>query len=387
MARLIRPLAFSIPALALFGLLLASATSFPTPATPQTAEPTERYVLRGREGAVFNLAGEVVLRPGDGPQIVVEVRRGGLDAEALGVEMGPVAGRETLRVLYPAERVVYSAGGWRGAVWVRVRRDGTWGRGESGLFGLGTRRVRISDKGSGLQAHADLSIALPPAGALDLYLGVGRIRAENLEGKISLDTRSGPVEAVRVMGALTVATGSGSVAVTDAQGEVLVNTGSGSVRVEGFRGPRLRLDTGSGAVLISQVEADRVRVDTGSGSVRGQVVTAADLEVDTGSGEIELLHAGLRRARLDTGSGRVTLHLLDGPEHLVVETGSGPVTLRLPETSGAQVRLESGSGGVTSEIPMTVFRSQRGFLGGQMGDGRGFIRVHTGSGKVRLSKG
>ncbi|MDP9348031.1 MAG: hypothetical protein M3P24_02655, partial [Gemmatimonadota bacterium] len=50
------------------------------------AQRAERYALRGERAAVYNLAGEVRVEAGSGVEVVVEVTRGGADAERLRVE-------------------------------------------------------------------------------------------------------------------------------------------------------------------------------------------------------------------------------------------------------------------------------------------------------------
>ena len=101
------------------------------------------WVVRTAERvAVYNLAGTVALE-GGGSAVVVEVKRQGGDAGRLRIEQGTIRGRESLRVIYPSDRVTFT--GMSGSSEVRVRDDGTFFDGESS----GGRRVRISDAGGG----------------------------------------------------------------------------------------------------------------------------------------------------------------------------------------------------------------------------------------------
>ncbi|NNM33107.1 MAG: hypothetical protein HKO53_08575, partial [Gemmatimonadetes bacterium] len=61
----------------------------------------DRMVLSGDRVAVYNLAGKVDVVRGTGSDVVVEVTRGGSDADRLEIEVGEVRGREALRVIYP----------------------------------------------------------------------------------------------------------------------------------------------------------------------------------------------------------------------------------------------------------------------------------------------
>jgi hypothetical protein len=332
----------------------ASATA------PQEAE---RYTLAGDRFAVHNLVGEVEIRRGVGSDLTVTVRRGGDDAGRLEIAIGEIDGRQTLRVLYPGDRVVYD--GYRGETHIDVDDDGTLDGG--GLFG--GREVRITGDGSGLRAHADLVIEVPEGARLEVHTGVGGAAARGVTGDLSLDVASGGVE------------------VRDHAGALEVDTGSGSVRVAGVRGD-LHLDTGSGSVRVSDVEGERIGLDTGSGNVRGSGLTASELDADTGSGGIDLAEVSAPRLRLDTGSGSIRVGLLTDVDHLEADTGSGSVELLVPEDFGSSLRVETGSGGIDIDgLDVDVDHMGDDGFRGSVGDGRGETVIDTGSGSVRLRRG
>lgn len=316
------------------------------PWAPVTAAAQEQYAIAGEHIAVYNLAGEIEVEGTSGGQVTVQVMRGGRDGAELGIEIGDVDGRQTLRVVYPDTRVTYAARGWSGNTTVRVRRDGTWG-GSSGIpFLGGARSVRISNRGGGMEAHADLRIGVPRGQRVDIYVAAGRITADNVDGQVRLDTHSGPVAARRMSGHLTL------------------DTGSGGVEVSGMRGD-LFIDTGSGSVEVANVVSDR-------------------LVIDTGSGRITLRDAVARDILLDTGSGSVQAEIGGAIERIVIDTGSGNVALRVPEDLDATVDIDTGSGRITTDIPIRVTRQARDELHGIMGEGRGTVRIDTGSGSVRI---
>ena len=349
-------------ALAAAALVLLAVPGAVAPAAAQ-----EAYTLAGDHVALYNLAGEIHVVGGSGSEVAVEVRRGGRDGAELSVQVGDVGGRETLRVIYPGDRVVYTAGSrWSGSTNLRVQQDGTWGGNTGFLFG-GGQRVRVSSRGSGLEAHADLLVTVPRGQGIDIHLAVGNIRAENVDGRIRLDTHSGAVEAQRMSGSLTIDTGSGNVEVAGMDGDLLIDTGSGSVRA-------------------AQVTADRLTIDTGSGSVVAADVLTERLVIDTGSGKVEVLRSVARDVLVDTGSGSVEAEIGGDIDRIEVDTGSGSVSLLLPEDLSARLVIDSGSGGIDSEFPVAMTRSRRGHLEGQVGDGRGIIVVDTGSGSVRLRR-
>jgi hypothetical protein len=341
-----------VSCLGLFVVALIAAS--PRPAFGQ------EYRIGGSDVAVYNLAGKVEVVGGGGSEVVVEVMTGGSDAGELRVLTGEIRGRETLRVVYPSDEIVYSELGRGSRMEIRVRDDGTFGD-----EGRGGDRVRISGSGDGLEAWADLRIRVPPGRDFAVYLGAGEATVENVEGDLRVDTGTGSVDASGVRGSLVVDTGSGSVVVQGVDGELSVDTGSGSVEVSGVRGPRLE-------------------VDTGSGSVAGQGISVGSLVVDTGSGSVELSEVACSDVMVDTGSGSVELDLLDDVERLIVDTGSGGVTLTVPDDLGARVEVDSGSGGIDADLPIEIEAVRRTYLRGTIGDGRGSIEIDTGSGGIKI---
>lgn len=347
----------------LHGLALAGALL--TLSAPEVmAQRAEEFRISGRESAVYNIAGRVRIVRGQGSDVVVRVTRSGSDADELEIEVGSVDGRETLRVLYPADRIIIYPEMGRGSnTTVRVGRDGTFYDGRR----RGGDRIEVRGSGRGLEAYADLEIQVPAGVDFSLYLAVGETDVRGVEGDFLIDTGAGSVTAESVTGSLDIDTGSGRVSVRDVEGDVRVDTGSGQVVVEDIRGHEINVDTGSGSVEGANLTADLVRVDTGSGSIDLEDVSAAEVF-------------------LDTGSGGVRVELLQDVESLEIDTGSGSVTVWLPEGVGANLEIETGSGGIDLDFPVQIRRVGRDHVVGLIGDGRGRIHIDTGSGSVRLAR-
>lgn len=320
----------------------------------------ERHVLTGDSAIIWNLAGEVRLEPGSGSDVVVLVTRGGEDGAQLAVN----ASGARLMVRYPGNDVVYRNGrNGRSSTTLRVRDDGTFGGG----WDNGGRRVRVRTEGGGLEAHADLLIQVPAGKSVELHLAVGEVSAQNVDGNLRLDVHAASITTSGTKGRLWLDAGSGSVNVTGGQGELDVDTGSGSTSVTGYTGGRIAIDAGSGSITVRDVTASRLSVDVGSGSVRADALATDDLLIDTGSGGVEL---SLTRV----------------PRNTDIDTGSGSVRVTLPEGINADVHIETGSGGISSDFPVTMDRIERRELRGRIGTGGAMIRVSTGSGGVRLLK-
>ena len=328
-----------LPTLVL-GCLLLLPTAAP-------AQQGERYTLDGDEVAIYNLAGSLTVEPGTGA-VSVDMVRGGADAARLRVERGELEGRETLRVVYPAESIVYSGIERGSSTTLKVREDGTFDDGDSHQHHRG-RKVRVSGEGDGLRAHADLRVLMPAAYRVSLYLAVGKVSITNVNGELLVDGHSAPV------------TASGT------KGTLVLDVGSGPVEVSGFSGGELSIDTGSGGVTGSELRASEIRIDTGSGDIELTAVTSPVLI-------------------LETGSGRVGADLRGPVRELAVETGSGDISVRAPASLAAEVEIETASGGIETDFPLQVTRHSRDHVVGQIGNGTGRVAIETGSGDVRLLK-
>jgi lia operon protein LiaG len=350
--------------------LLAVAVVFL--ATPASAQ-TSRQVLKGDSVAIYNLVGELRVEAGSGSDVTVEIERGGADAAKLDVQTGPLRGRETLRIIYPAD--VISMPDW-GRGWnttLRVRDDGTFGeehgRHDRGGWFRDGHEVRITGRGrGGLEAFADLRVSVPKGKNVALYLGVGKAFVSNVDGVIRVYVASADVAADRTRGSLRVETGSGNVDLRTAAGDVSLASGSGDITVSGVDGASLKLETGSGNVTLSDAKAPIFQVETGSGDIEATAASGNDLSFETGSGNVDVA-------------------LVATFQSLRIETGSGDVTLKVPPTLGAEVDLDTGSGDIDlGGLTLQVRRIAHDHVTGTLGDGKGRVSVETGSGNVHLQK-
>jgi len=364
---------FAIASALTIALLALLANASFLALTACAAPATERFVLPGRQIEICDLAGTVRVVQGSGTRAEVLVTRGGADASQLRVVQSERGGESRLHVVFPGRRVVYprthprtSRHGWgNNTTTLTVGADGCLGH-EDGLR-FGGHRVTIASSGAGLHAWADVEVRLPRGCRTIFRLGVGEVSAVGVDGELTLDVAAASVVAERTAGSL------------------IVDTGSGSVVLRGNRGD-ISVDTGSGHVELTDLGGSRLKVDTGSGGVTGRSVAAEDLLVDTGSGSVEIDDVRSGSISIDTGSGRVHVGLLSAPRELLVDTGSGGVTILGPADLGAQVELETGSGSIQSDYAMTMTSKEHGYLRGTIGDGRGRIRVDTGSGGVSLRR-
>ena len=345
------------------------------PAGMLVAQQPERYTIEGDDVAVYNLAGLLQVEPGQG-SVTVLVTRGGADAARLKVAQDEIDNRQSLMVIYPADKIRYALGKGSSRTDLRVRDDGTFGdtywsddpdHGHRHHDGHDGHRVTIATDTDGLDAHADLTVQIPAGRTVSLHLAVGRVTVTNVSGDLRVDASSSSVSATGFKGSLSVDVGSGTVEVGQVDGDLFV-------------------DTGSGPVKVSQVKGRQLSIDTGSGDVTGTDLQGDEVSIDTGSGEITLTALRSARVSLETGSGRVTADLRDPPRELSVETGSGDIAIKAPSSLGAEVEIETSSGEIETDFPVQVTRQGRDHLTGRIGDGKGTIAIETGSGMVKLLK-
>jgi hypothetical protein len=330
------------------------------------AAQTEHHTISGDRISIYNLAGTLRVQAGSGAQVGVDITRRGRDAAQLKIATGDVRGYNSLRVVYPADRIVYPEMRSRGRTQLRVNEDGTFDDNEGGWFNR-RDQVEITAYGSGLEAYADMTLSVPRGQRLVVHWGVGQATVSNVDGDIRVSVAAASVTSEHTRGRLGLDTGSGSVSVTDAQGDVTLDTGSGGVTLNGVRGESLMMDTGSGSISGGDVDVRTLKADVGSGGLRLDRVKAHLVNVDAGSGGVDL--------QLDT--------VVDD---LSVETGSGGVSLRVPAAQGGIVDIDTGSGGIQTDFPVSMTRFQRNHINGRIGEGSARIRIEAGSGTVRLLK-
>jgi lia operon protein LiaG len=324
----------------------------------------ERFSLGGGDVGIYNLVGSIRAVSGSGGDVIVTVAKSGKDAGQLRVEQGPINGRQTLRVIYPARRITFADDDrrWGGRTTIRVEDDGTFDdHGDEGS------RVEISSRSGGLEARADLTVAIPAGKQVSLRLAAGEVNVTNVNGEISIGVEAARVTTKGTSGALSLNAGSGEVSITDAEGDVSLDTGSGGITLGQIRGGRLAVNAGSGRLSATDITAKDIDIDLGSGGATLRNVTATDVKLDCGSGSTEI----------DLAS---DIRLLD------IDAGSGGVTVWIPATLGAKVDIEAGSGGIDLGVPVTVSRWDSDHVVGTIGDGQGTIRIDAGSGGVRLKK-
>ena len=335
----------------------------PPPAAAAGDVAAGHFSLTDAKVHVYDLAGHVEVVAGSGSAVQVDATFGGRDASRLGIANVAHDG-QALVVKFPSDHIRWVEHGDRSSTTVDVNGDGTF-RDRDWTAGLGGHRVRIDGRPGGLDAWADLRIAVPRGQQIDVRVGVGHVTVTNVDGALSVGCSASDVSVNGAHGRLRVATGSGDIEARDVDGEQAFETGSGSLHASRLTGGAVKVGTGSGDVTVESVQATNLRAQTGSGELSMSGVSAPEVVLGTGSGD-------------------VSVQLLRRIDRLKVSTGSGGVRITAPPDLGAAIRVTTGSGGVESDFPLSGVQRGSGSFAAVVGDGRGDIFVTTGSGDVAL---
>jgi len=139
---------------------VVAAIVLPAIALPQAVSAqAEQRNLRGGHVSIYNLAGHLRAMPGTGDAVMVEITRRGADRDKLRIETGTVRDRETLRIVYPSDRIVYPALRTRTRVTMRVREDGTFS--DEGWTRDSRDEIEIRDSGPGMDEPQRLTAFEP----------------------------------------------------------------------------------------------------------------------------------------------------------------------------------------------------------------------------------
>ncbi|MGE5814870.1 MAG: DUF4097 family beta strand repeat-containing protein [Acidobacteriota bacterium] len=289
------------PALALIAVCLLSAgCTVSMDAEERVAREEKRFPVTGAaDVSVSTFDGPIEIRSWDRSEVLVEIeKRAGDEAGLKSIEV---------RAEKQGNRVHVEA----------VRPSG-------------------SDKFVGIGFHvspqAKLIVSVPKETTLEARSGDGSIRAEHLQGRVTLRTADGSVRAVEIKGELDIESGDGSITVDDADGTARLSTGDGGVTTSG-RFDVLTVKSGDGSVTV--------RADRGSEAKSDWSITTED----------------------------------------------GSVALYLPEGFSGEIDARTGDGTVRSEFDVQGAErddAHRRSLRGRIGAVGNVLRIRTGDGSISL---
>jgi DUF4097 and DUF4098 domain-containing protein YvlB len=201
--------------------------------------------------------------------------------------------------------------------------------------------------GMHISPTARLRVAVPRNSNVQATSGDGSIRAEAIEGKLTLTTSDGSVTGTRL------------------GGDIQIRSGDGSIRLDNVT-VKLDLETTDGSIGID-ARPTVLKARTGDGSIRATIepetVMADNWDLTTSDGTVVLTLPGAFNGELDAETS-------DG----VVRT-SHPL---LDDVNGGERRRE----GENSEER----RERRRTLRSKIGDGGKVLRIRTGDGSIRIER-
>ncbi len=236
----------------------------------------------------------------------------------------------------------------------------------------------------------------------------GSIKAEQIDGPVDLDTSFGSIDCKNIAGpTILLRSSSGSITATDCKGEAKAVTSFGSITCNTFSGTTLDLKTDSGRIGISdatcrtclavtsygslgcnRVKGDTVKLKSGSGSLDLAAVDTPDLDISTSFGGIKAQE--ITTAKLTAGSGSGSINIVctpATPADLTAEVRSsfGGIDFKAPPRFAGQVDLRTDFGSIRTDLPVTVSGNlDKKRVAGTVGEGKGLIRLQTGSGSISL---
>lgn len=201
--------------------------------------------------------------------------------------------------------------------------------------------------GMHISPTARLRVAVPRNSNVEATSGDGSIRAEAIEGKLTLTTADGSVTGTRL------------------GGEIRIRSGDGAIRLDNVTG-KLDLETTDGSIGID-AKPTVLKARTGDGSIRATIapetVMADNWDLTTGDGTVVLTLPGAFNGELDA------------------ETSDGVVRTSHPLLDDATDGERRREGENNEER-----RERRRTLRSKIGDGGKMLRIRTGDGTIRIER-
>jgi len=245
-------------------------------------------------------------------------------------------------------------------------------------------------------------------GTVNAKTGSGSIEAEHIQGTTHLDTAYGSIRCHHITGPeVSLHSGSGSVEASDIQGTARMASSYGSVKCERFSDGDLLLKSGSGRVTVAdatfgtceatssygpvvghRLEGDSITFRSGSGSVKVTGGTAKALDLSSSYGSVGATQIVTQDIKAHSGSGSIDVDCTGScPTDLKADakTSYGSVDFAAPTDFAGRVYLVTHYGSVHTERPITLSGEiSKKKVAGVIGDGRGDLRLESGSGSIHL---
>ena len=281
-----------------------------------TARETHTFKVSGQPQVVLDtFDGAIELHSWDRPEVELEIEKHAMEQMLI-------------------DEIKVSASEKNGVVTVKVT-------------GPGRAEFRGVTIGMHISPTARLRVAVPRNSNIEATSGDGSIRAEAIEGKLTLTTSDGSITGSRI------------------GGDIQIRSGDGSIRLDNVTG-KLDLETTDGSIGID-AKPTVLKARTGDGSIRATIepdtVMADNWDLTTSDGTVVVTLPGTFNGELDA------------------ETSDGVVRTTHPlleDDSDTEPRRDGEN--------RDERRERRRTLRAKMGDGGKVLRIRTGDGSIRIER-
>ncbi len=236
----------------------------------------------------------------------------------------------------------------------------------------------------------------------------GSIKAGQIDGPVDLDTSFGSIDCKNIAGpTVLLHSNSGSITAVDFKGEAKIVTSFGSITCNTFSGTTLDVKTDSGRIAISdatcrtclaetsygalvcqRVKGDTVKLRSGSGGLDLSAVETPALDISTSFGSVKAREITTAKLTAGSGSGSIDIVCTPAtPADLTAEVKSsfGGIDFTAPPGFSGQVDLRTDFGPINTALPVTISGNlDKKKVVGTVGEGKGLLRLQTGSGSISL---
>ena len=161
-------------------------------------------------------------------------------------------------------------------------------------------------------------------------------------------------------------TSNGAICIREIDGAIEAGTSNGAIELQGGRG-NVKLRTSNGAIQIRDA-AGHIRADTSNGKIRAAV-------------------GRLEEGIFSTSNGSIKISVREGNPPVTAKTSNGSIHIALPADLSGQLDAKTTNGRVRSELPVSVTKSAKNCLAGQIGGGgETTIKLRTLNGSIHLTR-
>lgn len=211
-------------------------------------------------------------------------------------------------------------------------------------------------------------ISAPPYVNFDIDSDDGDLNLEDITGDIHIRIDDGDVILKNINNNYTdIKTQDGDVNINTLKGELFVRADDGTVTLENIETSEGEVSASDGRIRIRDSKGDFF-VDSDDGDISLINIAGEQLDVKTQDGDVNILFGG------------------QGEVNLGINTNDGSVDVEFDKPVSAQFSLETDDGRIRFDVNnASIFRESKRYINGDIGEGKGRVKVRTNDGAITLS--